>query len=205
MNLFILEYFQMEVEGLKCPVGYEQVMDQSECRNNAFDILKKKGDLNIVHSQYLGTWSDHVPGCFEGYGSWNGGPGNGNLHFGTNGASTGSRGYRICKLSKYFQMDVEGVKCPAGSEQVMDQNECSNKAFDDLKEKGDLNVVHSEFKIYRSDHVPGCLEGHGSWNGGPGNGNLHFGTNSESTGSKGYRICKQQTRKRSYCFSPHLF
>ena len=98
MNLYLLEYFQMDVEGSKCPLGSEQVMDQSECRNKAFGALRAKGNLNIVHPHYLGTWADHVPGCFEGYGSWNGGLGNGNLHFGTYGSSKGSRGYRICKV-----------------------------------------------------------------------------------------------------------
>ena len=104
----------MDVEGKKCPVGSEQVMNQNECRDKAFGAVKEKGMLNVVHSQYLGTWADHVPGCFEGYGSWNGGPGNGNLHFGTNSASTGSRGYRICKeqtRKRYYCSNVFFSNC----------------------------------------------------------------------------------------------
>ena len=89
----------MTKEELKCPKGSTQVMDQNECRNEAFKALKGEGHLNIVHGHFLGTWGDHVPGCFEGYGSWNGGSGNGNLHFGTNLVSQGSRGYRICKTN----------------------------------------------------------------------------------------------------------
>ena len=87
----------MPEEGADCPGGSLPVVDQNECRNEAYKFLKNSGDLNIVHPSYLGTWDDHIPGCFEGYGTWNGGPGNGNLHFSTNIGSTGSRGYRICK------------------------------------------------------------------------------------------------------------
>ena len=83
----------MRQEGLECTEGYTNVIDLNEC-NQAVDMLKAMGD--IAGGAYPGSWGDHIPGCFEGYGSWNGGPGNGNLHFNQNSDSTGSRGYRIC-------------------------------------------------------------------------------------------------------------
>jgi hypothetical protein len=84
-------------EGAACPAGYTQVSAQSECQGAATAALKASGKVNKWLSS--GTWSDHVGGCFEGYGSWNGNPGNGNVHFSTRPLSYtgGTRGYRICK------------------------------------------------------------------------------------------------------------
>ena len=92
----------MDEEGLECLEGSIQVTNDYECRNQAFSTLKDKG--YVRYGVYFGSWADHVPGCFEGYGTWDGGSGNGNVHFNTNGASKGSRGYRICKqnTSKEF-------------------------------------------------------------------------------------------------------
>ena len=102
-NIYLLgvKYFQMNEEGSECTQGYTQIMDENECRN-AVDVLKDEGD--VAQGVFTGSWADHVPGCFEGYGSWNGGPGNGNLHLNQISDSKGSRGYRICKkvTSKRF-------------------------------------------------------------------------------------------------------
>ena len=98
------------------------------------------------------------------------------------------------------------MECPEGSQQVMDQNECQYEAFNALKDEGYVNGVGypigtGSFLRTGKDHVAGCFEANGFWNGGFGNGNIFFSTNIATTGTEGYRICKNNTSKNVICLS----
>ena len=94
----------MREKGLECPEGSQQVIDQNECKYEAFNALKDKGYVNVVGNpigtgSFVRTGEDHVAGCFEANGFWNGGFGSGHIFFSTNIATNGTEGYRICKNS----------------------------------------------------------------------------------------------------------
>jgi len=175
----------VDTEGAACPSGSVQVTDQAECAGAATTYLIRQGMLK--RWQGIGTWADHVPFCFATF--YTSAKNNGNVHFGTNPAVTGSRGYRICKPAPYFQLDTEGAACPSGSVQVTDQAECAGAATTYLVSQGQVRRWYNSGTW--ADHVPFCFEGSGYWSGGTGNGNVHFGTNPAVTGSRGYRICRR--------------
>ena len=75
-----------------CPQGYLQVKTPDECKIAAKELGKK--------GPYIGSWGNHMPGCFEGH---CGGKtahckkGNGNIHFNKNGHYGGNqRGLAVC-------------------------------------------------------------------------------------------------------------
>eukprot|EP01052_Picozoa_sp_SAG31_P001317 SAG31_NODE_45_length_31062_cov_17.179957_2_plen_490_part_00 len=90
-------FTQATVEGGPCPDGYVQVSDESVCSGAATVDLVSQGLARQWSS--TGSWDDHVGGCFEGFGSVDGTPGNGNVHFSTRSVDYigGNHGYRICE------------------------------------------------------------------------------------------------------------
>ena len=79
------------VEEVTCETG-TQVMSEKGCETVAVALGKN------WYAGSVGTWENHIPGCFEGYsGVLNKGSGNGNMHFNLGGSyGEGQRGYAVC-------------------------------------------------------------------------------------------------------------
>eukprot|EP01048_Picozoa_sp_COSAG05_P021250 COSAG05_NODE_3853_length_1806_cov_2.089045_2_plen_488_part_00 len=77
-----------------CPTGYKQVKTAEECKLAAKELGKKWFGSSI------GSWGNHMPGCFEGHCGGGGAhckTGNGNMHFNKAGHYGGNqRGLGVC-------------------------------------------------------------------------------------------------------------
>ena len=119
------------VEETLCQAGYH-VTVLNECETAATMLGKN------WYGGSIGTWNDHIPGCFEfeGYGSsFNAGTGNGNINFNMGGSyGDGQRGYAVCHTRNRFirlglsQERASGVRESKGRHfKTRNQNACVHK------------------------------------------------------------------------------
>jgi hypothetical protein len=127
-----------------CPAGAVHVTSVEECQLAAKELGKR------WYSGSVGSWGNHMPGCFEGHcggAKFPCGTGNGNMHFNKAGKFSGKeRGLAVCASSSPAGNGPGGTVMP-GAEWTLIANELAGAPGSDKLRNLDYTAGKQQYSL----------------------------------------------------------